>query len=179
MEPAVHLARVEQLGTQLAQLMHQYWEQPAQVQAAHLEQGQAAAARACAYFRCGNLLADRGAAAGESGSKLRCRCDGSGLGMGVVRDWVECCAGLAVGRPAAMISCSCFVKTKLSSSGLLCCRACSACRAVNYCSRDCATLDWKIGGHKRVCKALAAARQAEQGARQAEQVAPAHAAAAP
>lgn len=107
-EPAVHLARVEQLGTQLAQLMHQYWEQPAQVQAAHLEQGQAAAARACAYFRCGNLLADRGAAAGESGSKLRCRCDG--------RVWGGCLGlggalrSLAVGHPAATVSCSLSVK---------------------------------------------------------------------
>ncbi|PRW58101.1 Zinc finger MYND domain-containing 10 [Chlorella sorokiniana] len=43
---------------------------------------------------------------------------------------------------------------------------CGACRAVNYCSRECATQDWKTGGHKRVCKALAAARQGEQPAQQ-------------
>ena len=41
----------------------------------------------------------------------------------------------------------------------------SACRAVWYCGTACSHADWRAG-HKRVCKALATARQAEKEARQ-------------
>jgi hypothetical protein len=36
---------------------------------------------------------------------------------------------------------------------------CGQCRSVRYCSRACSVADWRAG-HKRVCKALAAARDA-------------------
>ncbi len=36
----------------------------------------------------------------------------------------------------------------------------SACRAVWYCGTACSHADWREGGHHRMCKALAAARQA-------------------
>ena len=39
-------------------------------------------------------------------------------------------------------------------------RTCSACRAVWYCGTACSHADWREGGHRRMCKALAAARQA-------------------
>jgi hypothetical protein len=38
-------------------------------------------------------------------------------------------------------------------------RRCSACRAVWYCSKICSHADWRAG-HRKVCKALAAERQA-------------------
>ncbi len=37
---------------------------------------------------------------------------------------------------------------------------CSACRAVWYCGTACSHADWREGGHRRVCKALGAARRA-------------------
>ena len=40
--------------------------------------------------------------------------------------------------------------------------ACSACRAVWYCGTACSHADWREGGHRRVCKALAAERQARR-----------------
>ena len=36
----------------------------------------------------------------------------------------------------------------------------SACRAVWYCGTACSHADWREGGHRRVCKALGAARRA-------------------
>ena len=36
---------------------------------------------------------------------------------------------------------------------------CSACRAVWYCGTTCSHADWREGGHRRLCKALGAARQ--------------------
>ncbi|PRW56127.1 Zinc finger domain-containing MYND finger domain [Chlorella sorokiniana] len=41
---------------------------------------------------------------------------------------------------------------------------CSACRAVWYCGTACSHADWRAG-HRRVCKALGAARAAEKAAR--------------
>jgi hypothetical protein len=32
---------------------------------------------------------------------------------------------------------------------------CGGCKAVSYCSKECQVKDWKQGGHKQVCKALA------------------------
>ena len=31
-------------------------------------------------------------------------------------------------------------------------RVCKACRCVMYCSRTCQIVDWKFGGHRKVCK---------------------------
>jgi hypothetical protein len=39
---------------------------------------------------------------------------------------------------------------------------CSGCKVAWYCSTDCSHADWKTGGHRRVCKALVAARAAQQ-----------------
>ena len=36
----------------------------------------------------------------------------------------------------------------------------SACHAVWYCGTACSHADWREGGHRRVCKALGAARRA-------------------
>ena len=47
---------------------------------------------------------------------------------------------------------------------------CSACRAVWYCGTACSHADWRAG-HKRVCKALAAERQAAKAARAAARAA--------
>jgi len=44
----------------------------------------------------------------------------------------------------------------------------SACRAVWYCGTACSHADWRAG-HKRVCKALGAARQAEKEERRRRQ----------
>ena len=45
---------------------------------------------------------------------------------------------------------------------------CGGCRAVWYCGEACANADWREGGHRKVCKALAAerlaARQQQAGA---------------
>jgi hypothetical protein len=44
---------------------------------------------------------------------------------------------------------------------------CSACRAVWYCGISCSHADWRAG-QRRVCKALAAERQAAKGQQQAQ-----------
>jgi hypothetical protein len=41
---------------------------------------------------------------------------------------------------------------------------CSSCTMAWYCSTACSHADWRSGGHRRVCKALAAARPAQQAA---------------
>ena len=38
----------------------------------------------------------------------------------------------------------------------------SACRAVWYCSTECAKANWRQGGHREVCSALRAARREER-----------------
>ncbi|KAL4447715.1 hypothetical protein ABPG75_004934 [Micractinium tetrahymenae] len=38
-------------------------------------------------------------------------------------------------------------------------KRCGRCRAVWYCGTDCSHADWRAGGHRKVCSALAAARQ--------------------
>ena len=40
---------------------------------------------------------------------------------------------------------------------------CSGCRTAWYCGTACSHADWRQGGHKRACKALAAARQRSKG----------------
>ena len=39
-------------------------------------------------------------------------------------------------------------------------KRCTACCAVRYCGEKCSHVDWRAGGHRKVCKALAAAREA-------------------
>ena len=39
-------------------------------------------------------------------------------------------------------------------------KVCTGCRSVRYCDTACSHADWREGGHRQVCKALAAARQA-------------------
>jgi hypothetical protein len=38
-------------------------------------------------------------------------------------------------------------------------KLCSGCRVARYCGAECSHADWRQGGHRRVCKALAAAQQ--------------------
>jgi hypothetical protein len=42
-------------------------------------------------------------------------------------------------------------------------KLCSGCRVARYCGAECSHADWRQGGHRRVCKALAAARQQQRG----------------
>ena len=44
---------------------------------------------------------------------------------------------------------------------------CSGCRSRQYCSESCQLKDWKAGGHKRECKALAAAKKDRKAASEA------------
>ena len=46
---------------------------------------------------------------------------------------------------------------------------CAACRSVWYCGTACSHADW-LAGHKRVCKAMATARQQEKQQRQQQQL---------
>jgi hypothetical protein len=46
-------------------------------------------------------------------------------------------------------------------------KLCSGCRVARYCGVECSHADWRQGGHRRVCKALAAARQPQQGKEEA------------
>ena len=48
------------------------------------------------------------------------------------------------------------------------CLSCSACRVVWYCSTACSHADWREGGHRRMCRALGAARRAAKEAAVAE-----------
>jgi hypothetical protein len=42
-------------------------------------------------------------------------------------------------------------------------KLCSGCRVARYCGAECSHADWRQGGHRRVCKALTAARQQQRG----------------
>ncbi len=56
--------------------------------------------------------------------------------------------------------CHCMTRACADDIDLLA-MCCSACRAVWYCGTACSHADWRAG-HRRVCKALAAARAAEK-----------------
>ena len=121
----------------LAEALQAYWQLPEQQAAARLEVARAAAARSCAYLRCSNLAAEGGVSAGEGKGSLRCS------GCRVVW-WV----------PAG------FALPECSHADSL--RRC----ARRYCGTACSHADWCEGGHRKVCKALAAERQAQRQAAQ-------------
>jgi hypothetical protein len=71
----------------------------------------------------------------------------------------------AVGsRPCANVACPSLAAADQEAAGTRH-RVCRACRAVRYCSPECARVAWKAGGHRHVCAALAgaAAESAAQG----------------
>lgn len=50
-------------------------------------------------------------------------------------------------------------------------KRCGGCRVVRYCCTDCQTADWRGGGHRKVCAALKALREAGAGAAGAREAA--------
>ena len=80
---------------------------------------------------------------------------------------------LELARIAATRSCANLRCTNLAAGGGPAAgkgegsKKCSACRAVWYCCETCSHADWRAG-HRRVCKALAAERQAAKEQRQRE-----------
>jgi membrane protease subunit (stomatin/prohibitin family) len=73
-------------------------------------------------------------------------------------------ARLEVAQAAATRSCAYLGCANLGMSGGLAAgqgvgsKLCSGCRVAWYCGSECSHADWKTGGHRRVCKELAAAR---------------------
>ena len=65
-------------------------------------------------------------------------------------------AHAAGGRSCAYLCCANLAMEGREAEGKLT-QKCGQCRSVRYCSRACSVEDWRAG-HKRVCKALAAAR---------------------
>ena len=136
----------------LAAALLDWWRRPEQQQQNALALAQAAAGRSCAYLRCANLGGEGGPEAGQGVGSMRCRCEGVGwMGgwMGAVRR-LKCS-----GHCWSTLPCSPHPTLR------------SACRAVWYCGTACSHADWRQGGHRRVCKALGAARVAAKAARAA------------
>ncbi len=158
---------------QVAALLLQAWSSPEQQAARQLELAQAAATRSCAYLRCANVGCEGGPFAGQGADSKRCRCGAAAL-FDCARVVVLHCTAMqweAHGTPPhetwKVNACNCLPCLPHNSR-------CSACRAVWYCGTDCSHADWRVG-HKRVCKALAAARQAEkEAARQAKEATQEH-----
>ncbi len=78
---------------------------------------------------------------------------------------------------AWVVSCEDWLVAEVANHTLMVLTACrlpslpalhSGCRAVWYCGTACSHADWRAG-HKRVCKALGAARQAEKEERRRQQ----------
>ena len=137
--PAAHLAAA----------LLDWWRRPEQQQQDALALAQAAAGRCCAYLRCANLGGEGGPAAGQGVGSMRCRCEGVGVGRAAEVQQALLSASNVTHHPP------------LSTSP----RPRSACRAVWYCGTACSHADWRQGGHRRVCKALGAARAAAKAAR--------------
>ena len=140
-------------ATKLADLLHQWW-QPAMQQELHAEAqlalAQGAATRSCAYLCCANLGGEGGPAAGQGVGSMRCRWVGG--------RWHE---RRAQHRAELLLCACCAPAAGRADHSMLCSpSACSACRAVWYCGTACSHADWREGGHRRVCKALGAARRA-------------------
>jgi hypothetical protein len=75
----------------------------------------------------------------------------------------EQAAAVQVERTHAAATCSCAYAGCANLGGNSGSKLCSGCRVARYCSPECSNADWRQGGHRRVCKALAAARQQQQG----------------
>jgi hypothetical protein len=77
-------------------------------------------------------------------------------------------ARLEVAQVAATRSCAYLGCSNLGMSGGLGAgqgvgsKLCSGCRVAWYCGAECSHADWRQGGHRRVCKALGAARQEQE-----------------
>lgn len=74
----------------------------------------------------------------------------------------EAAEQLALARVAAARSCAHLACSNVDAEGGPAagegrgCKKCGGCRAVSYCSEACQHTDWRQGGHRRVCKLLAA-----------------------
>ena len=79
----------------------------------------------------------------------------------------QAAAQLELARAASTRSCAYLACANLGGSGGPAAgegvgsKKCSVCR-VWYCSEACSHADWRAGGHRKVCKALAAERQARK-----------------
>ena len=141
----------------LADTLLEGWLHTSAGQEQQLEAAQAAAARSCAFLRCANLGGGDGPASGEGKGSQRCRWAADGW-QAVQQRLCEC-------RGECLLH---VVASCVKADGALPLRhpTCSACRAVWYCGTACSHADWREGGHRRVCRALGAARAAEKAARQ-------------
>ena len=143
-------------AAKLADLLHQWWQpamQPERHAEAQLALAQAAATRSCAYLCCANLGGEGGPAAGEGAGSMRCRWVGRG---GWVADGMNAEHSTELETSLGLL----WACRAPADHSMLCSpAACSACRAVWYCGTACSHADWRAG-HKRVCKALGAARRA-------------------
>ncbi len=138
----------------LADLMQQYYALPAVEAERQLALAQAAAGRSCAYLRCTNLGGEGGPAAGQGAGSMRCRCVWDGVRLARLALWVAGVDSQVLGTLVWHALCSPQLPYPCTPP------ACSACRAVWYCGTACSHADWRQGGHRRVCKALGAARRA-------------------
>ena len=156
----VQLRPLLQPAADLAALMQQYYALPEIDQPHRLAVAQAAAGRCCAYLRCANAGGEGGPAAGKGVGSKRCRWVLRGRAVGGCHTSVRHAVG----------SCACALlpSTPHQPHHPL---WCSACRAVWYCGTACSHADWREGGHRRVCRALGAARAAEKEARRAAEAA--------
>ena len=137
---------------QLAAALMAHWREPDQLAASKLEAAQAAAARSCAFLRCASLGGESGPAARQGGFSQRCRqVPGSWAG------W-HLCGTQMCGKLGRGLAVCYLLPTILSTSLDLPCRACSV---AWYCGTACSHANWRAG-HRRLCKALGAARQAEK-----------------
>ena len=86
----------------------------------------------------------------------------------------QAAARLELAQAAASRSCAYLACANLGGSGGPAAgegegsKKCSVCR-VSYCGEACSHADWRAGGHRKVCQALAAERQAQKERQRAEQ----------
>ena len=148
---AAQLRKLLQPAAHLAALMQQYYALPAVEAERQLALAQAAPAAPAPTSAAPTWVAR----AGRRRGRVWAACAAGG-------QWVVC----------AQSYCNCERRLALQSCACLCAALavltlhpmhptfCSACRAVWYCGTACSHADWREGGHRRVCKALGAARRA-------------------
>jgi hypothetical protein len=81
----------------------------------------------------------------------------------------EQAAAVQVERTQAAATRSCAYSGCANLSGGDSSKLCSVCRVARYCGAECSHADWRQGGHRRVCKTLAAAQQQQRGEEEGRQ----------